>query len=396
MAMLVKYTYPITGDIFLPEHWPISWDRYRVTWTVKDGKAESVTVAVRTTDLSGLPRIEQHPEPGLAANIHIGHQPHHDEVESILRTACGLLGFFAHADIDFDRPTIAWEGETAEERAKLQMYSYKVEPAVPKESLPISYDLIARCFLSAIPASEKEIPLSFVGKGRREMRAGRYIDAYYSYFFFFETQFAPGFSDPKKVGAKFKAAPEFAGAMEEARKLGMSEVRRVRRMAELLKLSDEALIDHLVETRGKLHHHALPRKKGSWHPEKHDEFEAEALFLSFVAYIVSQRQNLPILFDDAITEQMKDGAKQEGAEYTYLVEAEGGGDRYGLNGLPTLRIALPSRWPSHMALATLEEGLRREGAPYDLMAVRAYTVKSSDGSQVFARYQNYTFPERRN
>lgn len=393
--MLVKYTYPVTGDIFMPEHWPISWDQYRVTWTTREGKAESVTVAVRTTDLSGLPQIEYHPQPGVAANVRIGHQPHHDEVESILRTACGLLGFFARADIDFDRPTIAWEGETAEERAKLQMYSYKVEPSTPKESLPISYDLVARCFLSAIAASEKEIPLSFMAKGRREMQTGRYIDAYYSHFFFFETQFAPGFSDPKKVSAKFKAAPEISSAMEETRKMAKLELRRVRRMEQLLNLSDEALVEHLVETRGKLHHHALHRKKGSWHPEKHAEFEAEALFLSFLAYVVSQRQNLPILFDDAVTEQMKEGAKKEGAEYTYLADAEGGSDRYGLNGLPRLRIAVPGRSPSHKALVTIEEGLRREGAPYDLMAIRAYAVKSTDGSQVFAHYQNHTFPERK-
>jgi hypothetical protein len=383
------------GDIFLPDHWPISWDRYRVTWTVKDGKAESITVAVRTTDLSGLPRIEKNPQPGLAANIHIGHQPHHDEVESILRTACGLLGFFAHADIDFDSPTFAWEGETDEERAKLQMYSYKVELGKPKESLPISYDLVARCFLSAIPASQKEIPLSFMSKGRREMQARRYIDAYYSYFFFFETQFAPGFSNPKKVSAKFKATPEIVGAFEKARKMAVSELRRVRRIAELLKLSDDALIDHLVETRGKLHHHALPRKNNSWHPEKHEQFEAEALILSFLAYIVSQRQNLSILFDDAVTEQLKEVARQEGAEYTYLIETEGGNDRYGLNGLPSLRITLPSRSPSHLTLAALEEELRREAGPYDLMAVRKYAVKSVDGSQLFALYQNHTFPERK-
>lgn len=57
--MLVKYTYPITGDIFLPDHWPISWDRYRVTWTVNERKVEAVTITVQTTDLSGLPRIEK-------------------------------------------------------------------------------------------------------------------------------------------------------------------------------------------------------------------------------------------------------------------------------------------------------------------------------------------------
>ena len=99
--MLVKYTYPVTGDIFMPQHWPIPWDRYRVTWAVKDGKAESVTVTVRTTDISGIPRIEKNPKPGFAANILIGRQPYQDEVESIVRTACGLLGFFAEADIDF-------------------------------------------------------------------------------------------------------------------------------------------------------------------------------------------------------------------------------------------------------------------------------------------------------
>jgi hypothetical protein len=61
--------------------------------------------------------------------------------------------------------------------------------------------------------------------------------------------------------------------------------------------------------------------------------------------------------------------------------------------LPTLRVALPSRSPSHGALAALEEELRSEGAPYDRMAVRGYTIKSTDGLQMFARYQNCTFPE---
>jgi hypothetical protein len=281
--MLVKYTFPVTGDIFMPQHWPISWDRYRVTWTVKDGKAESVTVAVRTTDLSGIPRIEQNPKPGFAATIHIGHQPYHEEVESIVRTASGILGFFAEADIAFDRPSIAWEGETAEEREKLKMLSFNVGPGEREESLPISYDLVVRCFLSALPASEKEVPLSFMAKGRRDMLAERYIDAYYSHYFFLETQFAPGYSDPKKVKAKFNAAPEITSAMQEARRMAASEQGRVRQMADLLKLSDPKLVEHLVDTRGRLHHHALPRRKGSWHPDKHVEFQAEALFLSFLA-----------------------------------------------------------------------------------------------------------------
>lgn len=115
--MLIKYTYPVTGDFFLPDHWPISWDKFRVTWTVSDGKAQSLTVSIRTNDLSTLPRIRDSSEPGIAADIRVGHLPHHADVESIVRTACGLLGFFSDADVDFARPSIAWEPETEEERA---------------------------------------------------------------------------------------------------------------------------------------------------------------------------------------------------------------------------------------------------------------------------------------
>src|SRR5205814_9087124 len=110
----------------------------------------------------------------------------------------------------------------------------------------------------------------------------------------------------------FNAASEITGAMQEARRMAGPELRRVRRLVDLLKLSDVELVEHLVETRGRLHHHALPSKKGSWHPDKHKEFEAEALFLSFLANAVSQRQNLPILFDEAINEQIKEATRTEG------------------------------------------------------------------------------------
>ena len=235
--------------------------------------------------------------------------------------------------------------------------------------------------------------MSFLAKGRRDIYAGRYIDAFYSHYFFLETQFAPGYSNPTKVKEKFEAAPEIFAALREVRQAA-SKQRSVRRMRELLKLTDVELVGHLVDTRGKLHHHALPRQKGSWHPDKHDEFEAESLLLSYLTNEISQSQNLPLLFDEAVTEQVKDAAKREGAEYKYVVEADGGSDRYGLNGLPSLHVSLPNPTPSHSALIALDDFIRGEGAPYDLKTVRAYTVKSTDGSRVLARYRNNTQDKR--
>jgi hypothetical protein len=389
--MFVKYTYPVTGDIFMPEHWPIAWDKYRVTWKVVDNKAESVTISVHTTEIGFLPTIQPSKKPGIAADVQMGADPFHDEAESILRTGCGLLGFFAQADIDFDRPTIEWEPESEEERSRLQMFSFSTGPSERKPPLPIQYDIVARCFLAAIPASDKEIPLSFIARGRRAMGQGSYIDAFYSYFFFFETQFAPGYSNPKEVTKRFKASPDFMNAFAEARKLAMPELKRVRGLRELVAKSNEEIVEHLVKTRGMLHHHAQ-RKGGSWHPEKHDQFEKEALMLSYLAYVVAQRQNLPVMFNEKIDQLMLDGAKAEGATYTYTIEALGGGDRYGLNGLPRLNVQFPGHSPSHKALSYLNEDIRHEGKPYDLMAVRGYDIKSTDGSQVFATYKNNTFP----
>jgi hypothetical protein len=390
--MLIKHTYPVTGDIFMPEHWPIVWENYRVTWKVTDKKVEAVTITVRTSDISSLPNIGKSPSPGIAANIDMGFDPTRDQVESILRTACGLLGFFAQADIDFDRPTTEWEPENDEERSRLQMFSFTSGPSERKPPLPLSYDIVARCFLAAIPASDKEIPLSFIARARRAMSQGSYIDAFYSYYFFFETQFAAGYSKPREVAKRFKQSSEIMGAFADARTMALEELSRVRGMKSLIAKTDTEIIDHLVDTRGMLHHHAPRRKKGAWHPEKHDQFEAEALILSYLTYAVAQRHNIPIMYDDKISQMMLDGAKAEGAIYTYKVEFEGGSDRYGLNGLSNLNMNFTCCAPSHKGLASLNEKLREEGAPYDLAAVRSYSVKSADGNETFAIYKNNTFP----
>jgi hypothetical protein len=390
----VKYSYPVTGDLFMPEHWPIVWENYHVTWTIQDDKATAVTVTIRTTNLAGLPKVQPNPAPGVAANITFGLDPHHDEAESILRTAWGFLGFFGRADVDFDRPSTAWEAETEEERVHLQMHSYKTEPTPPKPSLPISYDLVARCFLAAVPGSRLEIPLSFMAQGRRAIGTGKYIDAFYAYFFFLETQFAPGYSNPKRVAEKFKAQPLIKNAFGEARKMAIPELRRVGRMKGLLAKADDAILDHMVKTRGNLHHHAPKTPAGAWHPEKHDKFEAEALMLSFLANVISQRQNLEILFDKSVSNALVEGAKKVGASRNYFIVADGGSDRMGLNGLTSLRVNLPGPDASHKAIAALDAEVRQEGGPYELMAVRGYDIKSEDRGETYASYRNNTFPPK--
>lgn len=387
--MIIRYTYPLKGSLFLPDAWPISWGMYTVTWEIVEKLAVSVTVEVRAENPSGLPTIERVDGGSVKAHIKMGLDPHAAQVETILRTASGLLEFFAQVDVDFERPAVEWVPENEDERKRLHMYSFKSEPGPAKEALPVPYDIVARCFLAASAAAPNETPLSFIAKARREARAGRYIDAFYSYFFFFETQFAPGLSDPKRVSQRLKANADVTAAIAEARRSSRDESKGKPRLARLVNMTEGDLVDHLVATRGLLHHHALPRKDKTWHPEKHGEFEAEVTILSYAAYDVASKQNVPLLYSEPVLEAFRDGAKKVGATYVYEVEVAGGADRYGRGGLPGLNVSIPGTRPTYAAITTIEEGIRREKGPYDLKAVRAYSIKSADGA-VLASYRNFT------
>lgn len=388
--MQIKYTFPIVGDLHLAEHWPLQWDKYRLDWVIEGENIVAVTISVCTKDPRAFPQITTNPQPGISANITLNDR-YRDEVEQVLRSMIGFLGFFAEVWIDFERPSRNWEAETEEEAQHLPMQNFSLKKSHEKRSqLPISYDVVARAFFGASAISHSEVLLSFAGKGRRDLEAGRYIDAFYSFFFFLETQFAPGYSDPRVVNEKLKAAPALMNAFDEARKL-CKIVPPSPPLAALLRKSDVEIIEYLVETRGRLHHHALPRKVGKWHPDKHREFEAAADILRCLVHVIVHETITPPLFSDAVTKECMEAAKKEGAVQKYVVSGQG---RYRAEGdiksLPILRLNVFGRKPSHFALNTIQENLHTHNRTvYKEYEVFEYDILSEDGTQVFARYRNH-------
>lgn len=386
--MLVKYSYRVKTDMYLPEQWPLCWDRYRLEWTIEQEKVTSLTVVVRTDSRDFMPKITAGDRPRISANIHIGEQPYQSEVEQMLRTAIGLLNFFAQIDVDFGAPTLAWEAENDEERAQLQMYSFSLQHKIgsDEERPPLSYDIVARCFLAAPSASSHEVLLSFVRKGRRDMRDGHFIDAYYSFFFFLETQFAPGYSDPKKVKAALKTVPGITEALAKAR--AMSLGRKGGRRAAFLAKADDELIDYLVDVRGQLHHHALPRKTNVWHPDKHQEFEEEAIFLEFLTHTISMDQAMPILFSEEVSTAFMNSAEQQGAVIKYAVTGKG---RTAGACVPLSEIlwSVPGATVTHAAVSGIEAQIREKGYPDARgLEIIEYEIASEDKSRVYARYRS--------
>lgn len=322
--MLFKYTFPVTTSLVLTEHWPILVEGLRFEWHAENGLVTAVSVIVPMATTDRLPSVAPSEEKGVAWEINMGDSPHIDRVENALRTVQGLLHLFSSIEIHFDQYEAGWVPESKNEgdHLKLLSYSRKAFTTNPDEPRRLSYDLVARIVASTNSAASFEIPLNFLRRGNRDIHAGRYIEAFYNLFFFLETLYAPGFSDPKKVKQKLCAAPEVTQALAPTRiqllQSGCEDKAGVR-MRELFSLNDDDLIGHLVDLRGNLHHHAL-RRPGIWHPDKPDEFRAEVLILQQIAHEISMAEMMPILFSEERDRELLNSAKNSGSILKLRVE----------------------------------------------------------------------------
>jgi hypothetical protein len=209
-------------------------------------------------------------------------------VQDLLITVQGMLTLFGQFSIDLFTCKAEFVPESEEERSKITINDYllKMEKPVVNDAVPLPFEDLAQIISAAPELSDYQVPLSFIRRGIEDMGQDRYVEAFYNFFFFLETMFAPGYRDPKRVSEKFLKAKEIRGTIVAARQDGESPALFKRNeLKVLLSKTDEEMVRCLVETRGSLHHHSRHRPK--WHPEKAVEHEAEALLIQSIATTIA-------------------------------------------------------------------------------------------------------------
>ncbi|MHC6157006.1 hypothetical protein ACVSQB_35215 [Bradyrhizobium elkanii] len=294
--MFVIYTYPVRSTLSARDRWPIEVDKFRVEFGENAGVISSVSVAVRLDDDVALPTISPSTDSRVKLHINVGKSAHNDEVTDFLMVAQGMLCLIGTFTIDFNKRQVAWEPENDDERAKLGLYSYSVSADdVVEDQSPFTFDFVARTVFTAASSGHYEVPLTFLRRGLQDMKNDRFIDAFYDFFFFLETQFAAGYSNPTVVAEKLMGASSVKKALQVARENLSRHRAHVPKLLSLLALGDAELIAHLVDTRGTLHHHAL-RRPGIWHPEKPERFEAEAEILQSIAHSIGLEEAMSLIY----------------------------------------------------------------------------------------------------
>ena len=293
--MKVQYKFAVKGRIRIKDAFPLfsSGVEYNIE-TDKDGVVTFISITYPANDPSLWPSITEDPEPGIAANISM-HSPGLERAQETIRTAEGILSFFGLEQIMWGNPEEIYLPDTDEEKQKLAVYSmaHSTKKVTALDTEPISFDIIGRSLLRAENLSQHEIPLAFFRKGKNDTYENRFIEACLDFLFMLETLFANGKFKSSQVVAEYTSSKILLDAIYKsildtdllniAQHRGPSHKKRL--TEKYMTRTPAQVAESFVDLRGQLHHHSL-KDKNRWHPERHDDFLADALFLEQVCFHV--------------------------------------------------------------------------------------------------------------
>ena len=150
--------------------------------------------------------------------------------------------------------------------------------------------------LQAFSSESLVIVQSFWREGRNEVRAGRFINAFFNYYFILEGLYGDGKTRNDAIKAKFKGSVELRSFIGQYLRDKHEESHIEQVGAMLLTAnpnlefrfetiaSPDVFIELLVSTRGKLHHFSNNPNRPEGSPLGHDQYEGIAIFAQYVAH----------------------------------------------------------------------------------------------------------------
>jgi hypothetical protein len=308
-----EYRFKVHGKLRLNQSHPITVNGhvYRFHITPDSGRVEAITVEVRADDAADWPtvtRLAVDPRIPKAPKFHINiPSPAWNVIRDELQTVEGLLSLYGLDAIDATAPQRRYIPDTESEAQHLAVNDFQVNSQPrPDSEFPISgFDVVARSVLAVNDTRELQVALSFFRKGRLDMHADRFIDAFYDFFFVIETLFAEGNSRTRAMMDAFSASPILLNATRDALAGEGLALQARNRPEGIGRLKDRYIRDDpietlaaLVETRGFLHHHSRKRPD-AWHPDRHADFGVDAVLIEQIAFHVVFELTHEAIFSDA-------------------------------------------------------------------------------------------------
>lgn len=386
--MKMRVSYQAKSILHVSENWPIRRDGYEINFLLSGNNVIGLTVEFDIAD-EEFPSVRQGGAASqVAAHIKIPEIKKLNQVRPYVRRIQSFIDSMAPTIIDFKSESVEWIPETEKERSELQLYKFSLasEGTRYDSRIELTYDFVAALTYHAYSAFPQEVSLSFVHKGNEDYDGQKYISAFYNFFFSLETQFFPGYSNPKVVKNKLKESNNIRVAMKDLRE-ALSQQRLYQRgkFGKFEEMTDDQVLDHIVDLRGHLHHHA-PNGPASWHPDEQEVYMEDAFALKVLSGSVS---NTFILESVYATETGQEFFKAcETVDAIVCITARGvETTSSGVDRDFEIRMRIPSKSP-HAALVESLNNRLREKIARNGCTPRRYKLYSEDGG-VVAEYEKF-------
>jgi hypothetical protein len=307
----VQYNFPVKSISRITEPFPIVLHNIEyIVFTDNESKIDRIAIILKVDDPSLWPRLAETPHLDTKFSIEM-RSPHLDLAQQAARAIEGVLSNFGVQSISWSHPEELYIPESEEERERIGVLGMSMtrERMSASEREPIPFSIVAATIIRARDLAKLEIPLAFYRRGTTASYEDRYIESCVNFLFMLETLFANGQFKKKSVIAEYMKKHELVQAIREtqadhnlvkiAYRWGEKHGARLERR--YIHASPEAVVSFLVGLRGLLHHHTQ-KHEDRWHPDMHDEFLADALFLQFVCSKVSIGLFSETVFSDKTNE----------------------------------------------------------------------------------------------
>lgn len=160
----------------------------------------------------------------------------------------------------------------------------------------VSEDVFVSVAFQAFASESLVIVQSFWREGLNDVVAGKFINAFFNYYFILEGLYADGKTKNRAIEEKFKTSPELRsfieqylndthphGYMDQVGAMLLKAHPKIERKLEVL-MNTDLYIELLVSIRGNLHHFSNNPNRAQGSPLSHNQYEGIAMFAQYIAH----------------------------------------------------------------------------------------------------------------
>lgn len=258
------------------------WDGIKITKRVTNWRDSLLRPVIHRETPEPVASVRPLSDEALETNSEI------EDLRDLLRHLESFCGYLFDVDyIDWFCPKLEWIPESAEEKAELQITKWDVHYRRNVKPTEVEPELLGKFVLNRPEMSYLDIPFSFFREGKADFDQGRYVNAFFNFYFFLEGLYADGRSSEQRVVGKFLGSIHMNRAAERAieRFESMTDPHGGSHVLNLqvflrescFEWTPEGLLRLVVRMRNLLHHYShKSRGVRRGHPLNQTEYESLA------------------------------------------------------------------------------------------------------------------------